>query len=92
MWNLHKKVETQQYGSEDDSSEAWEDKITYYLVRFDEEDAFQESLVSDYESQDYYYSVSCKKIASFANDDELRGVLNCISQRVFIDKLKDEAA
>ena len=90
MWTLHKKIESQMRGDPDDSSESWEDQVTYYLVRADEEDEFQESLADDYGSQDYNYRVECRGIAKFSSDGDLLAALDCISQRVFIEKLKEE--
>lgn len=82
MWAIHKKIESHGKGSPEDGSEEWEDSISFHLVRSDEEEEFQESLANDYGYQDYHYRISCKKVAEFRSDEELKELVKIINKRL----------
>jgi hypothetical protein len=90
MWTLYRRSDYYVRGVPDDGSESWSGETRYHLIRTDEDEAFQEDLAADYGNQDYSYRVRCDRVASFKDNEELKKAFECISQRIFLENLKEE--
>lgn len=84
MTLLYKETRSYGRGCPEDESESWTSTSIFLLIEEENEEAYLESIASDYGDQDYSYRFISRLICSFYSE-ELEALKLCLERKLVIE-------